>query len=93
MPPEKVGALGSGLLCREQIWGRAGSRAWASVSCGCGLLYFTMKCQGFEMLQDRRGSSSQGQAYPLMGEKLPLFLYQKKPRICFEVRSKTRISF
>lgn len=93
MPPEKVGALGSGLLCHEQIVGRAGSLAWASLSCGCGLLYFTMKGQGFEMVQDRRGSSSQGQVYQIMGLKLPVFLYQKKPRICYEVRNKISINF
>ena len=62
MLSEEVRVLGSGLPCHELTLG-AGSPALASLSCGCGLLWLHNEVSGFEMPQDKRGSSSQGQAY------------------------------
>lgn len=76
MFPEEVRVLGSGLLCHELTLG-AGSPAPASLSCGCGLLWLHNEVPGFEMPQDKRGSSSQGQAYQMIGGKTPIIFILK----------------
>lgn len=71
----------------------AGSPAPASLSCGCGLLWLHNEVSGFEMPQDKRGSSSQGQAYlPDDQRKNSHYFYIETPCLCYEVGSKSHIN-
>lgn len=87
--PEEVRVLGSGLLGHELTLG-AGSAAPAPLSCGCGLHH--SEVPGFEMPQDKRGTSSQGQAYQRIGGKTPIIFILKQPCLCYEVGSKIHIN-